>query len=82
MGGWAPYFSLAGMLTSSTKNTSFLFTGAPYRVLRFFSSFDSMRYCVSMACGQYSQYGQLQARADQAVKLLKAHHVYSKWHAQ
>jgi len=38
------------MLTSSTKNTIFLFTGAPKRVLRFFSSLLSIRYCVSMAC--------------------------------
>ena len=34
MGGWAPYFSLAGMLRSSTKTTDFLFIGGPYTPLR------------------------------------------------
>ena len=30
IGGWAPYFSLAGMLRSSTNTTTFLPIGGPY----------------------------------------------------
>ena len=30
MGGWAPYFSLAGMLRSSTNTTTFLPMAGPY----------------------------------------------------
>ena len=30
IGGWAPYFSLAGMLRSSTNTTTFLPMGGPY----------------------------------------------------
>ena len=37
------------MFTSSTNKTIFLFGGAPNFVLRFFSSFDSIRSCVSSA---------------------------------
>ena len=34
MGGWAPYFSLDGMLRSSTNTTHFLPGGGPYTPLR------------------------------------------------
>ena len=34
MGGWAPYFSLAGMFRSSTNTTAFLPMGGPYTPLR------------------------------------------------
>ena len=47
MGGCAPYSSTAGMFTSSTTTTTFLPTGAPSSVLRFFSSLPSMVPCVT-----------------------------------
>ena len=34
IGGWAPYFSLAGMFRSSTNTTAFLPMGGPYTPLR------------------------------------------------
>ena len=42
MGGCDPYVSNFGMLTSSTKTTTFFPNGAPNNVFFFFSSFNSI----------------------------------------
>ena len=43
MGGWAKYFSLCGMFTSSTNITYFFNEGGPYTPLRRFSVFESIK---------------------------------------
>ena len=45
MGGCAPYFSLAGMLRSSTNTSILRPAGAPSRFLRFFSRLASSASC-------------------------------------
>ena len=43
-GGWAPYFSLAGMFKSSTNTTHFLPGGGPYTPFRRLKKILTIKY--------------------------------------